>query len=127
MTPNMIGAYGEWAAQMMQDPARLSFRQPMFGNVEAWRAVARARYREMLMGPGGAATPVAARAAQAGIRRTGDRTPAVATAIRTPDRGASTEAGPGQREAAGHCRLHDHGGNKYFGLRKITRMSKDPH
>src|SRR4029078_2822777 len=23
--------------------------------------------------------------------------------------------------------LHDHGGNKYFGLRKITRMSKDPH
>jgi dienelactone hydrolase len=23
--------------------------------------------------------------------------------------------------------LHDHGGNKYFGLRKITRMSRDPH
>ncbi len=23
--------------------------------------------------------------------------------------------------------LHDHGGNKYFGLRKITRISKDPH
>jgi hypothetical protein len=23
--------------------------------------------------------------------------------------------------------LHDHGGNKYFGLPKITRMSKDPH
>src|SRR5947207_10187800 len=59
MTPNMIGAYGEWAAQTMQDPARLSFRQAMFGNVEAWRAVARARYRETLMGPGGAATPVA--------------------------------------------------------------------
>jgi hypothetical protein len=31
----------------------------MFGNVEAWRAVARARYRELLMVPGGAATPVA--------------------------------------------------------------------
>ena len=41
MIPNMIGAYGEWAAQAMQDPARLSFRQPMFGNLEAWRAVAR--------------------------------------------------------------------------------------
>ncbi len=54
MTPNMIGAYGEWAAQTMQDPPRLSFRQPMFGNVEAWRAVARARFRETLMGPGGA-------------------------------------------------------------------------
>jgi len=43
MTPNMIGAYGEWAAQTMQDPPRLSFRQPMFGNVDAWRPVARAR------------------------------------------------------------------------------------
>src|SRR5258706_5647604 len=60
MIPNMIGAYGEWAAQAMPDPARLSFRQPMFGNLEAWRAVARARFREALMGPGGAATPVAA-------------------------------------------------------------------
>ena len=54
MIPNMIGAYGEWAAQAMQDPARLSFRQPMFANVDAWRAVARARFSEMLMGPGGA-------------------------------------------------------------------------
>ena len=50
MIPNMIGAYGEWAAQAMQDPARLSFRQPMFGNLEAWRAVARARFREELLG-----------------------------------------------------------------------------
>ena len=56
----MIGAYGEWAAQSMPDPPRLSFRQPMFGNVEAWRPVARARFREMLLGPGGAATPVPA-------------------------------------------------------------------
>ena len=60
MIQNMIGAYGEWAAQSMQDPARLSFRQPMFRNVDAWRAVARARFRELLLGPGGAATPVAA-------------------------------------------------------------------
>src|SRR5437763_16852535 len=58
MIPNMIGAYGEWAAQTMQDPPRLSFRQPMFSNVQAWRPVARARYRELLLGPGGAAKHV---------------------------------------------------------------------
>jgi len=34
-------------AHAMQDPARLSFRQPMFSNVDAWRAVARARFREL--------------------------------------------------------------------------------
>src|ERR1700736_5096796 len=59
MTPNMLGAYGEWAAQAMPDPTRLSFRQPMFRNLEAWRGVARARFRESLLGPGGASTPVA--------------------------------------------------------------------
>src|SRR5258705_4308432 len=54
-----MGAEGEGAARSGKHPPRLSFRQPMFGNVDAWRAVARARYRELLMGPGGAATPVA--------------------------------------------------------------------
>ena len=55
MTPNMIGAYGEWAAQSMQDPPRLSFRQPMFGNVDAWRAVALARFRELYSSENGGA------------------------------------------------------------------------
>lgn len=58
MTPNMLGAYGDWAAHAAADPPRLSFRQPMFTNVDSWRPVARARYREALLGPGGAATPV---------------------------------------------------------------------
>jgi len=56
----MLGAYGEWAAQTMPDPPRLSFRQPIFTNVDAWRAVARGRYKELLLGPGGAATPIPA-------------------------------------------------------------------
>lgn len=60
MIPNMLGAYGEWAARSMQDPPRLSFRQPMFHDVEAWRPIARARFHELLLGPGGAQTPVAA-------------------------------------------------------------------
>jgi hypothetical protein len=30
MTPNMLGAYGDWAAQSLVDPLRLSFGQPMF-------------------------------------------------------------------------------------------------
>ena len=55
----MIGAYGEWAAHSIDDPPRLSFRQPMFASADAWRPVARARFRELLLGPGGAATPVA--------------------------------------------------------------------
>ena len=127
MTPNMIGAYGEWAAQSMQDPSRLSFRQPMFGNVEAWRAVARARYRETLMGPGGASTPVAA--VQHKLEFDGLSIEHLQWQL---PYGPPTEAlvlkpAGARGKLPGIVGLHDHGGNKYFGLRKITRLSKDPH
>jgi len=127
MTPNMIGAYGEWAAQSMPDPPRLSFRQPMFGNVDAWRPVARARFRELLLGPGGAATPVAA--VQHHFEFDGLSIEHVQWQL---PYGPATEAlvlkpAGATGKLPGIVGLHDHGGNKYFGLRKITRMSKDPH
>ena len=127
MTPNMIGAYGEWAAQSVPDPPRLSFRQPMFGNVDAWRPVARARFRELLLGPGGAATPVAA--VQHHFEFDGLSIEHLQWQL---PYGPPTEAlvlkpAGATGKLPGIVGLHDHGGNKYFGLRKITRMSKDPH
>jgi dienelactone hydrolase len=127
MTPNMIGAYGEWAAQSMQDPPRLSFRQPMFGNVDAWRPVARARFRELLLGPSGAATPVTA--VQHHFEFDGLSIEHIQWQL---PYGPPTEAlvlkpAGATGKLPGIVGLHDHGGNKYFGLRKITRMSKDPH
>ena len=59
-TPNMLGAYGEWATEALQDPPRLSFRQPMFTDSRAWAAMARSQFRERLMQPGGTLTPIAA-------------------------------------------------------------------
>ncbi|MCU1259069.1 MAG: dienelactone hydrolase-like enzyme, partial [Bryobacterales bacterium] len=127
MTPNMIGAYGEWAAQAMPDPPRLSFRLPMFANVDAWRAVARARFRELLMGPGGASTPVAT--VQHHLDFDGLT---IEHLLWQLPYGPPTEAlvlkpAGASGKLPGIVGLHDHGGNKYFGLRKITRMSKDPH
>ncbi|MEO8126565.1 MAG: prolyl oligopeptidase family serine peptidase [Bryobacteraceae bacterium] len=127
MTPNMLGAYGEWAAQTMMDPPRLSFRQPMFQNVDSWRGVARARYRELLMGPGGAATPVAS--VQHHLEFDGLSIEHLHWQL---PYGPPTEAlvlkpAGATGKLPGIVGLHDHGGNKYFGLRKITRMSTDPH
>jgi dienelactone hydrolase len=127
MTPNMIGAYGEWAAKSMPDPPRLSFRQPMFTNVDAWRPVARARFRELLLGPGGAATPVAT--VQHHLEFDGLSIEHLQWQL---PYGPPTEAlvlkpAGATGKLPGVVGLHDHGGNKYFGLRKITRMSKDPH
>ncbi len=127
MAPNMLGAYGEWAAQSLPDVPRLSWRQPMFQNVDAWRAVARARFVEALMSPGGAVTPVAVLQHQLEF----DGLSIEHLQWQLPY-GPATEAlllkPAGSREKLpGIVALHDHGGNKYFGLRKITRMSKDPH
>ena len=127
MTPNMIGAYGDWAAQSMSDPPRLSFRQPMFTNVDSWRPVARARFREALLGPGGAATPVAA--IQHALEFDGLAIEHLQWQL---PYGPATEAlvlkpAGAKEKLPGVVGLHDHGGNKYFGLRKITQMSKDPH
>jgi dienelactone hydrolase len=127
MTPNMIGAYGEWAAQAMQDPARLSFRQPMFGNLDAWRAVARARLRELLLGPGRAATPVALVQHQLEFDGLSIEHLQWQLPYGPPTEALVLKPAGASGKLPGIVGLHDHGGNKYFGLRKITRMSKDPH
>ena len=54
MEPNMIGAYGPWAAGLVGDgPARLSFRDSRrsSADLDAWRARARQRLRDCLLQP----------------------------------------------------------------------------
>ena len=127
MTPNMLGAYGEWAAQAAPDPPRLSFRQPMFTNVDAWRGVARARFRELLLGPGGAATPVPVVQHQLEFDGLSIEHLQWQLPYGPPTEALVLKPAGARGKLPGIVGLHDHGGNKYFGLRKITRMSKDPH
>ncbi|WP_031500061.1 dienelactone hydrolase family protein [Bryobacter aggregatus] len=127
MTLNMLGAYGDWAAASLPDPPRLSFRQPIFQNVESWRPVARARYRELLLGPAASPPPIAV--VQHRLEFDGL---AIEHLHWQLPYGPPTEAlilkpAKATGKLPGVVALHDHGGNKYFGLRKITRMSKDPH
>jgi dienelactone hydrolase len=123
----MLGAYGEWAAQSTPDPPRLSFRQPMFGNADAWRAVARSRFREALMGPGSAMTPVATIQHQLEFDGLSIEHLQWQLPYGPPTEALVLKPAGASGRLPGVVALHDHGGNKYFGLRKITRMSKDPH
>jgi hypothetical protein len=125
---NMIGAHGAWASGIVGDgPARLSFLQPEFHDADAWREVARGRLLSCLVQP--------------------DLAPA--TDLRVDDQfvydglhveelswqldmGPRTEAIFLKPEGAtgplpAVLGLHCHGGKKYFGKRKITRTSDDPH
>lgn len=123
----MIGAYGEWAAHLAADPARLSYLRPEFKDVNAWRRTARARFHESLLAPASGGTP----AATVQHHFTFDGLDIEHLHWQLPY-GPPTEAvvlkpAGARGKLPGVVGLHDHGGNKYFGWRKITRISKDMH
>ena len=127
MRPNMTGAYGPWLADRVlgNGPAQLSFRAGRWKSLNEWRRVARQRALERI-------APVA-------LNRIGE--------VRVESKGAydglhverlswQLEAGP-RTEAVflkpagsagrlpGILALHDHGGNKFLGWRKITRTDEN--
>ncbi|WP_169974614.1 dienelactone hydrolase family protein [Tautonia rosea] len=130
MEPNMIGAYGPWAASLVgEGPARLSFRHPRFGSedLDAWRREALDRVADLLIEPEAGGVPRAA--VQHRFEYDGLLVEHLSWQL---PYGPPTEAvllKPAQ--ATGRLpavlALHDHGGNKAFGWRKIAQISDDLH
>jgi dienelactone hydrolase len=128
MQPNMIGAYGPWAAGLAAEgPARLSFRRDEFKEVESWRPQARRRLHECLLQPDAGGVPQAT--VQHRFQYDGLDIEHLSWQL---PYGPPTEAiflkpagATGKLPAV--VGLHDHGGNKYFGTRKITRLSDELH
>jgi dienelactone hydrolase len=130
MEPNMIGAYGPWAAGLAgEGPARLSFRNERFRpqGIDAWRDEARRRLHACLLQPETGGVPkvqVQHRLEYDGLRvehlswQLPYGPPTEAYFFRPVDATGKLPAILG---------LHDHGGNKYFGKRKIAQISDDIH
>ena len=123
----MLGAYGDWAAQSLADPPRLSFRQPIFQELGPWRAVARARYRELLASPADSAPPIAVLQHQLEFDSLSIEHLQWQLPYGPPTEALFLKPAGATGPLPAIVGLHDHGGNKYFGLRKITRISNDPH
>jgi dienelactone hydrolase len=128
--PNMIGAYGPWAAAIAGDgPARLSFRNAAFRSEDlgTWRSRARQRLGACLLQPDTGGVPKAVLQ----HKFTFDGLDVEHLQWQLPY-GPPTEAYLLKPEGAkgrlpGVLGLHDHGGNKYFGARKIIRISTELH
>lgn len=125
---SIIGNYGPWAAGIPEDPPLLSFRNSKYTDLESWRTAAINKARELVSAPD-----------------LSDYTPEVKT-ISSHEYdglvveelqwqlpyGRTTEAiflkpAGSNEQLPGVLGLHDHGGQKYFGKRKITRTSENQH
>jgi dienelactone hydrolase len=130
MNQNMIGAFGPWATGLAgEGPARLSFRNSRFqpGDLGGWRTQARGRVQACLLQPAMGGVPTA----QVQHEFVYDGLHVEHLTWQLPY-GPPTEAyffkpatAKGRLPAV--LGLHDHGGNKYFGARKIAQISDDLH
>lgn len=125
---NQVGSYGPWLSEQIlgDGPARLSFRIGKWKSVDEWRSVARKRVLEC-MAPvdlgGKPAVTVTGRTTYDGLDIEfltwqlpgGPKTEAV---LLKP----AGARGP----LPGILALHDHGGNKFMGWRKIVRTDATP-
>ena len=128
ITPNMIGAYGPWAASIVgDDPARLSFRRGEWQDVDAWRLVARQRVLDLLAQP--EAGPIPDVTVQRRFVFQGLEVEELSWQLPygPPTRAIFLKPEGARARLPGILALHDHAGNKYFGRRKITRTSHEQH
>ena len=121
---SVIGAYGEWAANMLdRDLPSLSFRRKEWTSLEQWRGLAMKKAQERVAMPDIGGVP------DVKINRQYiyDGLHVEELSWQLPY-GRPTEAillkpADTVKPLPGILAFHDHGGNKYFGKRKITRTS----
>ena len=123
----MLGAYSAWAAaQVPEEPGPLSLRNPRWSAVDQWRKEARAKVSELLACPEEASPRV--------------RTLSVSSfeGLRIEELSWQLPYGPETRAVLlkpenakgrlpGVLALHDHGGVKCYGYRKIVRTGASAH
>ena len=125
---SIIGQYGEWANSLnAKKLPSLSYRRSEWKDIEAWRKVARQKAIERLAIPDIGPMPKVTVKKQYSY----DGLHIEELSWQLPY-GRPTEAillkplnAKGKLPAA--LAFHDHGGNKYFGWKKITRISADRH
>ncbi len=127
MEPNMIGAYGPWAAGLVKDPPNLSFRNPQWQDVEKWRPVARKRMEELLAQANSGGAPEVTVHEQ--FIYDGLYVELLSWQLPYGPRTEAVFLKPEGEEdpLPGVMALHDHSGNKYFGKRKVCRTADVRH
>ncbi len=125
---SMIGAYGPWAASLVGDgPGEYSFRNPRWTDLEEWRAAASRRLAERLAAPDIPGVP------QATVERRGTYDGLQWEELfwqlpyGPPPRAVFLKPEGSTGRLPGILALHDHGGQKVFGVEKIAQVEPTVH
>ncbi len=125
---NLLGSYGEWAATLVDDtPGTLSLRNPQWNDIGAWRKRGRQKLNELI------AMPHLDRRPAVKVVRTYEYDGLYMEDLRwqfpygPPTEAVFMKPVGSSGQLPGILALHDHGGVKYFGKRKIIRTSKKLH
>jgi dienelactone hydrolase len=125
---SVIGLYGPWAASLTANkiPA-FSFRNPEYSDIESWRPGARKKVMDRMAIPDTGPAPkhrVVRELVYDGllIKELEWQLP-----YGRPTRALLLKPADAKKPLPGVLAFHDHGGNKYFGYRKITRTQNAEH
>jgi len=125
---SVIGSYGPWAAGNLSDPPALSFRNSKWTDVESWKQKALYKTMELVSAPS-----IYGLDPKVTTKDTFEYDGLVIEELEWKlPYGRPTEAillKPSKEKGKlpAVLGLHDHGGQKYFGKRKITRTSDNMH
>ncbi|HET9487909.1 MAG TPA: hypothetical protein VFO54_10755 [Chryseosolibacter sp.] len=125
---SLIGPYGKWAASLISDELpSLSFRRKEWSNVASWRTEATKRLTDRLGIPDIGGMPEVKVKKQYAYDGLHIEELTWQLPYGRPTDGILLKPQNAQGRLPGILAFHDHGGNKYFGSRKITRTSDDQH
>jgi dienelactone hydrolase len=130
MESNMIGAFGPWAAGLVGDgPPQFSFRNPLVlpADIEAWRSRARHRLHDRLLQPATGGVPTAKLEHQFEYDDLHVEHLHWQLPYGPPTEAVILKPATARGKLPAVLALHDHGGNKYFGWRKIAQISEQLH
>jgi len=123
---SIIGLYGAWASSLNENklPA-FSFRRNEFKNVESWRKAAKQRLTEQMAIPDIGGTPKVTVNKQHSYDGLHIEEITWQLPYGRPTEAILLKPLNAKGKLPGILAFHDHGGNKYFGCRKITKTSDD--
>ena len=121
---SIIGHYGPWAASLPPNPPTLSFRQPTYAQVDAWRPSARAIAQECLAQPDVGPAPSVTRHREYAYDGLTVQELSWQLPYGRPTQAILLKPAGVSGPLPAVLGLHDHGGDKYFGRRKITRTGE---